>query len=309
MAIVYHGKQKSILDDLAQVQPVLAQAYRTVLGVDRYAKLEEVAGRVLNEQSYFENPAEVQVALGGKTGKLFTDKSPNRMIFLSTTPDKPLAPDGSVQFNKLRTAVAFYISDQAFANSGYKYTERPLASYIHEFNHFVWYALQDVPMNVVMLALDEALQPYGRADNPLSSFEAIYNAQLDPMKERQKIAVAGRAVALRNLFERSNNILDNLIMREIGVKVDLSWRKTPRTYLPFPMQTGVAAIPLEGDQFAELSDEEVIERGLRWQDHLGGERDPYFACMISSLTQIKVSRVSLDQFLALGDRSPKNPRK
>lgn len=144
MVILYKGKLKNLQEELEKSQDKLNQRYIEVLGEDRAKKVKEIAERILIEESFFDDVEELSDYLGLKEQRIEKDTS-NKML-LSTASDQAsleIDLEGRVKDKKIRTAPLFYISEDGFKHSGSaKFTENILASYIHEFNHFIFYALQ-----------------------------------------------------------------------------------------------------------------------------------------------------------------------
>ncbi len=294
MAIVYLGRIQELAHEVEEATEVLDNRYREIFGHERAEKLKEIGSRVLIPESFFDDKEAVYRSLGER----FEENAPNRMIFASGA-SYEVAPNGRIKDRKVQTAVAFYIAEEAFKHSGSsKFTERMIASYVHEFNHFVWYALQKVPLYLATRYMHEAKYP--KPSNPNQGLKAYIEemdaAGIPPSQITHNLTLSLAQRALKEIFEAGNRILDKMVLDCIGIDVPLEWRNQEKTYYPFPLPTGIVIVGGGGDPYRGLTDIEAIERFLSWEYYFGGIHGSGFLNnLMDSLKQIKVSRVSIKQ--------------
>lgn len=302
MVIVYHGNVASVKEELARVQPTLHARYVEILGPERARKVEELAQRVLLPSSFFDSLEIIQERLK----KPFDSNEPNKMLLFSSS-DLTMDVSGKIPPQKVQTTIAFYISETGFEHSGTaEFSESRLASYVHEFDHFIWYALQKVPHYLMKFFVNRHLEfpaPGTRIDGYMGQLMQ-QDLPLTEKDRRFKLALFHRT--LTEMYEASNRVLDKLVLESIGVEVPLPWRGKERSYIHMhnPFREGqVLAIPDGGDMFRNLSDREVIEVALDWENCLKQKMyEPHIQNLIDSTKGLRVSRISLDEMLRLNDR-------
>ena len=295
MTIVYHGAVEQVRRELDAAQEVLCRAYAEVLGAYESRRLKDASSRLLGPDCFFDSIDSLNNSLGTN---LPADAC-NKMT-VATTSDAKLDLEGRISLAKIKTAPLFYISKRGFENSGSAtFTESPLASFVHEFDHFVWYALQRTPAYLVNLFIGSTLNP---ASEPFSYQN--YRAQVDqeghpPEEKRRRLLLALYFHMMTEIYEKANRILDSVILRHVGIEVPLPWRQKGRKFAAVivPPAT-IAAVPVDGDPFQGLDDREVIKRFMAWET--------YFNCrmayepvlnLVDSVKNIKVSRHPLRDLL------------
>lgn len=306
MVIVYYGGIASLARELREVEPVLNQRYGELLGAERSARVREVATRTLRSSSFFDRAEAVRKRLGIP----FADEECNKLS-IATAHELNLDANGNPTERKVSTAPIFYISEEGFRHShSADFTERPVASYIHEFDHFVWYALQRVPLYTVNLFLIKALESRSNPINPTEYMTQLMEFDLQPREKARKMYFAQAAHLLTEMYEKANRILDRAVMESIGITVPIPWRGEPRQYMQIAVSTGqVLIFPFGGDPFKTLEDREVIERVLRWEHTANLQiSDPWLVNLIEGVKNLRVSRVSLDELIQLSDRRGRRRR-
>ncbi len=301
MVLVYHGKLEHLAQEVAEVREAIDRRYAEILGPQRAQLVESTARRILGSDSYFDDIH----TFNRKFQQHIPEDDPNKMLLLADS-EFHIAANGTVLEHKVRTGVGFYISDRGFEHSGSKrFTERAVASYIHEFDHFIWYALQKVPMYSLHLFLGEYAPQEGLP---------IYLQKLDqqdlPVEEKKhRLSLASFHTLMTEMYEKSNRILDRMVLKYIGIEVPLPWRHQERKFRTVYLQSihTVVAEPVEGDPFKALSDQEALERVLQWEKYMNlfmGKTE-FMHNLIRSLTKVKVSRVSLTDLLEFAHRKKK----
>ncbi len=292
MGIVYHGKLDHLRRSVDEVKEALNEGYREILGNRRYAQLEAASARLLNRDSFFDSVDAYNEALGGSLPRDASNK-----MTLATTTDIDIGPDGQVKNKKIRTAVSFYISDNGFDNShSASFTDEAVASYVHEFDHFVAYALQSAPIYLAHLVVSGALgYPAGSLKDYVRSLEG---KDIPPTEMTKGIALAQLGAALTETYEKLNRIIDRAVLRKIGIDVPLPWREKKRKQEIIPLPTGAMIVSKGGDPFYGRSDQKAIDDFLRWHEiRSTPTTHPFSLNLINSVKNLKVSRVPLSELM------------
>ncbi len=294
MVIVYHGSVRGLAREMAEVKEALDRRYVEIIGHERAERLKEIGSRVLIPESFFDDREAVYRSLGER----FEENAPNRMIFASNA-NYEIGQNGRIKDRKVQTSAAFYIAEEAFKYSeSSTFTERMIASYVHEFNHFIWYALQKVPFYLASTYISGARDPKpGNPSQGLKTYmEEMGAAGISPSQITRNLALSIAGQTLKECFEKGNRILDKMVLDCIGIDVPLEWRNQEKTYYVFPLPTGICEVGVGGDPYRTLTDKEAVERFLSWEQYFGGTRGSEFLDnLMDSLKQIRVSRVSIKQ--------------
>ena len=202
MGIVYQGGIVSLIDEVADVKRAIDRRYEEVLGVERFARLKSSSVNLLTAGSYFGSPQAVNEWLGVEQ---MHDGASNSLL-LFTPADLSLESNGKLKVKKFPCAVAFYISENGFrASHSSSFTKKPIASYVHEFDHFVWFALQDVPIYLLKQVMHIALEPPGPfALEPYMAY--LMRQDLPEQQLRDRAALAMYAHVIEDTFEKANSL-------------------------------------------------------------------------------------------------------
>lgn len=308
MPIVYHGNVAAVRNDLKQNRPTLENAYRSILGDELYQKVHSVAERTLATESFFEDVGVINRTLGQSL-----DADVSNKMFLASNATHEVDSNGRINDRKVQTAPAFYISEDGFAHSGSrKFTDRPLASYVHEWDHFVLYALQKVPIYLANSYGKAAQDPKPRsAETSISDYCLdLIQSGLDPRIVTNNVAIAIHNYSVTEAYEKGTRILDKLVLQEIGIGVELEWRHQDREQMSISLPTGLAMMSVGGDPYRGLSDLDAVNRIIHWNDHLSRPQgSSYLNSFFDSLSSLKVSRVSLPQLMSTLERRNKKTQK
>ncbi len=294
MVIVYHGNVEQLKKELQEKSDVLNQRYVEILGQERVRRLRETANRILGPQSFFDNVH----ALNSYLGENLTLDTSNKM-FIATSSHLEIKANGDVRDKKVRTAPIFYISEEGFRHSeSAQFTETHLASFVHEYDHFVWYALQKTPIYIINLFLVNNLNSRTNPVN-LSDYFAQLTEENIPAEEKIKRSMlALYSSVITEAYEKSNRVLDNLILNSIGIEVPLLWRGKEREYDFIPLPTGqVIQLAVGGDPFRTLEDKDIVERVINWEKYYTSMmRVPYIQNLEKSIrNNVNVSRVPIQE--------------
>jgi hypothetical protein len=268
MPIGYRGKVESLQKEFAAAKPRLEERYHKVLGGQNAEKLLRVFNRVFEDGSFFDSPQTMNDRLGTK----FTDSTPNKFLFMAHDDDIKLFWAGTPSDLKIRTSAAIYTSETGLKRSDYG---NVLYSYVHEFNHFVWYALQKVPIYLLNDVWESTLKasPMSQANTNSEWVESLMQNALNGPGQLQSVEgflAAANIRAVNEHLEKSNRILDKMILEGIGVDIRLDWRHKPREVAMIRHPAApkmIFGIPVGGDPFDKYTDAEVIAGVLDWENH------------------------------------------
>lgn len=317
MVIVYHGKVESLKQDLAKEQARLNQRYVEVLGEERAKKVEDIASRVLTSESFIDT----REAYKRTYDYDLAENAPCKFGVASLS-DLEVRADGHIKERKVGTSPFFYISEEAFKHSSYsKVTDRLLATFIHEYNHFIFYALQNPPVFVANYFMYNHLKPRKRPFDLEDFAQQLKDEGVPQQEQIKKIMMASQASLIEEAYEQATRILDKSILGSIDIHVSLSWRNMPRGMIPTCLPTGqIIATGYGGDMFSGLLDSEVIRRYIEWNQYFsqrlvsskgGGvfvrnpEEGQYITNLIDSLRELKVSRMPVQDIRRLQERGKK----
>lgn len=303
MVFRYLGDVPEIIEDARAIRDTVNVRYREILGEERYSRLREMCDRLLVPECYFSSRKDLKERLHQE----FPDKTCNKFL-IAIDGDFKLDEEGRFPPGKIRTAPAFYIAPEAFQFSGgSKISDRQIVSYIHEFNHFIQYALQHVPLYLAQQALLEKAGAEGKSVNLVDFMKQIVSEDTNPadyIELTKRIATYSLAHLLKEAFEASNDIMDKRVLDSIGIKRELEWRNVPKSFYPVPTPFGFIAVSGGGDHFLGLSDQQVIDRVLKWEDYFNLKTQvPYFHNLFDSLKTVKVSKRDINRFLEFMRRS------
>src|SRR3989344_4335320 len=141
MALIYRGTVKSLEDQVNQHRNTINQKYREILGDEYYEKLSRRTHQLFVPACFLNTVEE----LNKQVGLTFAPDTCSKLIPLVDTVS--LDKSGRVKEKSARISYAFYINDDSFRNSGsYHFTDKIIASYIHEFDHCAYGLLQNPPL-------------------------------------------------------------------------------------------------------------------------------------------------------------------
>jgi hypothetical protein len=277
---------------LAEAKPHLDAQYLRVLGSERVTQLMDVAGKSLNGESFFDDRQE----MNKRFGTAFSPNGPNAFVLYHSDIDVNKAEQ-----TEIKTAPGFYISEIGTRNSSYK---NIVQSYVHEWNHFVWYALQRVPMYIAYNMASDVLESEGGMLGVRDTREWLkriaYNALNgggSPEERADRVCAAACMFTFYEHYEKSNQVLDRMVLNAIGLDVDIVWRNTPRLYLGCVVNgKGIMFPSGDGDPYLGLTDMQVIDGMMNWENYTTrGSQTPYITKFMEMLRHAKVSRCSLSE--------------
>lgn len=280
--IVYHGNLEHLREDLEGARETLNQRYIEILGPERAAIVADHADRLLLPTSFFDSPAAVQERTGASLGGDVVNK-----MLLFYPPGIKIRSNGRVKTKRVKTAAGFLISDEGFEHShSASFTERPLASYVHEYDHFVWYALQRPPIYFVKMMLEEQRQKISPATT---------------QGKKVRMALGMTIGVITDLFEKGNRVLDKMVLEAIDVDVPLPWRGKPKQYAQaYDSETHAVYMRVSGgDPFLGLSDQEAVECMINWQNRINIVKPapPFVENLLESAKGMGIGKITLDGIL------------
>jgi len=309
MVFVYKGNVESLERQVEEHKDALNQRYREVLGDRYYDKLSKIVNRVLVPESYFNTADEYN----DRFGEDLQEETPSKFI-LFTDSDISLNEKGRVNENSVRMSFGFYINDKSFENSGSAgITDKIIASYVHEFDHFIYGALQNSPLYLVRNALFDEMG--GTAIDLSRLTEYIHRVEKENISDKEKkkkLLLASNSYMLGEMWEDSTRILDKLILESIGIDVPLPFRGTRREYASCNLKSPPIAltVPIGGDQFRGLDDKDVVHRVLNWENYLnalGGNE--YLDNFYESIKRLQITKMSFPEIERAMDRASEKEKR
>lgn len=296
MGIVYQGGIASLTDEVASAKKAIDKRYRQVLGADRFLRLKNASAELLTLGSYFDSPQAVNDWLGFEH---MPEGASNSMLFF-TPADVRLESNGKLKEREFPCAIGFYISEHGFqASHSSSFTDKRIASYVHEFDHFVWFALQEVPIYLLKQMMHIALDLPGPF--ALKSYMAHLTKQDLPQQQlRDRAALAMYAHVLEDAFEKANRILDRQILAAIGVDVPLPWRGEEKRYSLIDLPTGQGIYPSSGDPFLGLDDQQAINSMMCWESNFNTQAPTTFVRnLIEDVRTASIRKITLEELTTL----------
>jgi len=294
MVIVYHGRLEQIVGELERAKPVLDRRYAEIFGEEGAGKIAEASKRLLGPESFYDCVASLNSKVSSPLGSKFSSDIPSRHITLVSIQPDNLYASGFEKQQKLRTAPVIYIHPSG-----------TLQTYIHEFGHFIWYALQSHPISVL-----NSLYGGHKIESFTDYSEKVLGQTRESDEEKMvKLQRAFWSLILGEISEKSNQILEKLILESIGVDVKLPWRGKEREYA-LHKKFGFR-IPIDGDPFLGIGDYEVVKRMLTWQDYIVPKGPgagnpisnlPFYYMLDSYLNNVRISRLPIGEFLQLAKK-------
>jgi len=308
MAFKYLGAWKELAREVEKHKDAINARYREVLGEDNYKKLDEASKRLLTPKSFFDNAEKWEA----RFKQTLPENAPNNMTLAGTGGTiLEIGDDGSLVDKKIRTAVTFYISEEGFRNSGSaQFTDKPIASYVHEFDHFATYVLQKVPLYLANMALFGKAKPSNTSAGLVAFLEEL-KEEPETLKRKQRAILGLQAFTLQDMYEHGNKILDKQILDAIGIPVDLPWRGRQKEFDYFPISPDLMlTFPISGDSFRKCDDREAVHAFLEWENTLQSSLHlPYYGNFLDSLADLRVSRVPIDEIHGNRKKKKKKDRR
>jgi hypothetical protein len=309
MALIYRGNVEKLAEEAENAKDSIDQRYLEILGQKRYEKLERTANRVLTPESFFNSPEEYHAFFGGRP---IPADSPSKLIFTSKV-DPRTNKKGRLLSNQAKVGYGFYVSEDSFTHSGSsRVTDNILASYVHEFDHFVLSALQRTPLYLAGVILSEDTGSVENQSHLVNLARRLQREDLLVDEKVRQMTLASSTYALYDIWENSTRILDKMVLDSVGIDIPLDWRGTERKYgvWGIPQIPKGFAVPVSGDPFRGLEDQEVMDRILDWQNHFQPtNRISYIENLYDSLKNLNVQTLSVNELVKQSKKPKRNRRK
>ncbi len=306
MVIIYRGNIKELKDDLRESQDALNNRYAEIFGRDKADYIAREADRLLPASSFFEDTSTTD-----KHTYEGPQSNPSNQMAIGALTDG-LTREGRIKTNRtIPTATTMYISESGFANAhSSDFTDRQLASYVHEFNHFVQYALQNVPIVLVEFFGTLHLKPKHHPIQIDCYASELLQRDMAPETAKERLKVAGLIGIINELHEKGNRILDKLVLESIDIDVPIPWRHQERQYrtIAIPQvsrfdRPTIMQIPVGGDPFKDLDDHGAVRRLMEWETYMNPFTiNPFTENLISSVKDARVQRMTFDEIQELHAR-------
>jgi hypothetical protein len=297
MVFEYYGNFEELRKEVYQYKDTIDRSYFDFLGKERFQRLEDTISRILSPDNFFEDPEKFKRSLNQKLP--VNENQTSQQMFIHTI--SGLDDKWRINVSEGNATHAFYINKQSVLNgSSYLETGRLISSYIHEFDHFIISILQDPPQELLInLRGFSSPIPLTKLDNLMQFMQAIGSSNCNhPIVEKEKyISLAVLSFQYHAFSERSVNILDRNISRNIGIDFDIPWRGNKPKYtlinagdlnfnLPHP----------NSDFFYGLNDKETIDKIINWRDNFKPYLDTEFIRdYINKISKIKVRLISMSE--------------
>jgi hypothetical protein len=293
----YYGSSEGMHRFLDRNRDNLRRAYREVLGNDLFMRVEAADEALLGPNSFFESSDLVSLGVTARTSH------PKFMVLFMSDNDKQIQfqPDGHLSVpveDKLTMAPAFVMDDQAFELNRDHYEDwiSPYgAGYIHEYDHFVVFALQERPLMAASLLLLDKIQPeHWPVDLPEIEGLAL-KAEGTLMDKKIACYLTVFAWQLDQLYEFSTRRVDTQIFKRLGYRVpDDYYKSKPREYLPVPFSKlgMIVVMPIDGDPLYGESARNRLRSLSDWSEHFRGGSE-YQDNFIESFNTLTIEKMAL----------------
>lgn len=295
MVFVYHGNVPELKQQVEESKWRINQAYLEIFGNEAYTKLERIVQRTLTPRSYIETVEGLRIV----TKEELPETTPSKFMF-ATLMDLRIDKEGRIGNKNAIIGCGFYVTPKSFENSdGSRISDKIIASYVHEYNHFVPMVLQQTPLYLAHMYLTHEFGPvYGIRGLEKVLVEMQENTELPLEERRKRVLCSGMAAILFDAWEKSTRVLDKLVLEKIGINFELKFRGKPKQFMYHQSkELGlVTAVPYEGDPFRGLTDIEVIKRVVEWEKYFGTKvKYSYTENLFETLKQVKVEYVSFQE--------------
>lgn len=286
MVVTYRGRLEELSREVGDAKPYLDRAFRDIFGSYKAQELANSAQRLLVPESFLDLQELRRLA-----GREFPENSPNKFSAAYRDIQMP-DQDGIVPRQTVISFPSIYCSQ-----IGTPEDSTTLKSYIHEFCHFAYYALQ--PVCIGLLFYLNRVNP-GNPDEFADYIIGLIEQDLSPEKQQECLRNAVFSYSARNVYEKATQILANRVLSSIGQGQRLEWRDQPKKFYRIEYGNDVLVLPsiIEGDPFLGTPDYTVVNGMVDWTRFIGPQegnksaRNPYIEGMFGSIrrnvTEVKV---------------------
>jgi len=220
-------------------------AYRKTLGSEMFSILEQADATLLGPESF----QSIQAMSRGMPDE--TTPGANKFFLACRNEGKVGLPKfektGRFICPPLAAAPGFIFSEKGFEGSRKRYErwiDPYLAPYIHEYDHFLLFAIQEKPMIVAMQILAENFK-IPRMPLCLEDIEGTIMAHSTRREKRMMaLQLLTWAYVFQEFYEISTRALDREIFLAMGLSVPRNYFEVPpKALFPYPMEK-IGAIPV-----------------------------------------------------------------
>ncbi len=290
MGIIYRGNCFALKSLMLRKQEQLNQRYKELLGEENYKRLEAANEQTLTPESFYSDRHRYRREVGSSPlGQDFYFGA----YYLSGF---ALDENGAAKEASVKSAPVFFTLPQPADD------QELLAKYVRLFNKYVLYALQEPPVDLVIIAAQSNVPftPSSDVSQMNASLEKLGRQPIE--KLAQYIDLAVTFLSYQELYAAATEILDNLVLQPFNIAKPLLWRNKPREYTTFALTSALMpteiqfTMPSEGDAFYGMDDMQAVADFLNWHKN-GFNAGEYVQNLLRSVKAMKVERLPISELL------------
>lgn len=295
----YYGNVEGLHEFLDRNRKSMRRAYEKVLGKQLFSIVHEAEAELIGKESFFETSELFEMGINPQS---MVSKFMAVMTTSSKTKHK-IGRDGHIIANSNRpiiTAPSFVFSEEGLQLNAARYAgwvDLYGAGYIHEFNHFVIYALQERSLFAAIMLLLSRVKPDKWPVRP-DEIELLAFRSGEPLLERQVAAyLALFACQLEDLYEFSTRQLDKAIFKWLGYRIpERYYPSEPRQYdAVFMRALNIEIVlPVSGDPLYGYSTKERLRKLSEW-DSLFSSGSQFQENFVKSFQGIPMKKTRVTQ--------------
>jgi hypothetical protein len=298
----YHGEVSELTEALEENRERMVMAYRKVLGAELFAILETADAQLLGPAS-FQSLNELAAFTRNSSGE--TTPGANKFfVAISGEGDTKFDGDGHFKRDRIEAAPGFVFRQIGFEGSRSRYKKwiSPyLAPYIHEYDHFAIFAIQERPIiaAVTMMAGNFRVP---RLPLCLEDIEGIAIIQRTRAEKIMAAQLLTWAYSFQEFYELCTRILDREIFLEMGCGVPKSYFEVePKVLMPVPMpKIETMAVVAVGDSLFGYSTQRRLDTLRDWVRRFNS-RSQFQANFLESYAKLEIHKCSFAAII--GDRT------
>ncbi len=271
--LVYHGNNPRLSEALDVHRHGLGQAYKHVLGEDLYARLEDAERRLVTPLSFSAHNSGI-MEMSSESSGIAGFGLYHKWNFGERESVKLLGLDGYVIDDdiEMRTAPIFRFPD-GFNKRNIRNIPDYVSSFGHEWNHFLFYAIQEYPLQALVYMPIQLLNANGYRTNLCDTME-----QARP-EHRQLAAMAWNLMVLCELFT---------------IKMgDMVWQKLGYTTDDILGDLGKKMLSHANLAHGDVSDSDFIRMAVDWENNFVVRDCERF--MESFPEKVRIRKFALDE--------------
>jgi hypothetical protein len=300
MLFKYYGEIEGLKKEIIQHATKLEKIYLELLGANNFSRLSEISEKILNEKSFISLEEVMEYTLGKPS-------SLSNKIATEIKEKVKVGRNGKIVGKReINTCVFFIFHEAGFEKSAYDKAGLPkyLTSYLHEFNHYLFYALQENPIPVAMSILHSQI-PTEYIPLKIGKILEELMSSSEKLERKQHILIlAFTYLGLEDLFEGTTRLLDAYVLEKLGYNVSKYPLPGPKRY------NGIFIKPLKikfvigtGDPLYGMDLPSRLNILLNWTGNLKfapGELSDYQKFQknfINSFSQLKIHKIPFKEIL------------